>query len=82
MKIRFLVGAVSVAAIAGLVALLAWPTGPAPLAAAGPAETGRVTRQTLADTETVAGTLGYGTSTSVTNRLSGTITALDRKSVV
>ncbi|MBB5870691.1 peptidoglycan hydrolase-like protein with peptidoglycan-binding domain [Allocatelliglobosispora scoriae] len=76
MKIKILIAAVSVTAIAGLIALLLWPTGPAPLAAAGPAETGEVTRQTLADTKSVDGTLGYGTTTSVTNKLSGTITAL------
>lgn len=76
MKIKLLIGMVVLAAVAGLVALLTWPTSSTPAAATGPAKTGQVTRATLADTKTLDGTLGYGTSTPVTNRLNGTITAL------
>ncbi|HEU4421942.1 MAG TPA: peptidoglycan-binding domain-containing protein [Pilimelia sp.] len=41
-----------------------------------PPATAQVTRQTLVDSETASGELGYGTTTTVTNRLSGTITGL------
>ncbi|WP_052174138.1 peptidoglycan-binding protein [Embleya scabrispora] len=41
-----------------------------------PAATAPVTRQTLIDAQTKNGTLGHGSNTSVTNRLSGTITSL------
>jgi multidrug efflux system membrane fusion protein len=75
-KIKLIVGFVIVAAVAGLVLLLNWPTNEAPEASAAPAKTGKVTKQTLADAKTVSGTLGYGSSTTVTNRLGGTVTAL------
>jgi peptidoglycan hydrolase-like protein with peptidoglycan-binding domain len=46
-------------------------------AAAGlPPATASVTRQTLDDTQTVDGTLGYGDTTALTGRLGGTVTSL------
>jgi peptidoglycan hydrolase-like protein with peptidoglycan-binding domain len=75
-KIKLLVGSVIVVTVAGLVLLLNWPTTETPQAAIAPVKTGRVTKQTLADTKSVSGTLGYGSSTTVTNRVDGTITAL------
>ncbi|MEK8108974.1 hypothetical protein NKG94_37425 [Micromonospora sp. M12] len=44
--------------------------------ASAPAATARVTRQTLADAETVDGELGYGTTRTATAKLSGTVTGL------
>lgn len=41
-----------------------------------PPATAQVTRQTLVDTRTEAGTLGYGSTTTVRGRLDGTVTAL------
>jgi peptidoglycan hydrolase-like protein with peptidoglycan-binding domain len=41
-----------------------------------PPATAQVTRQTLVDTQTGAGDLGYGTTISLANRLGGTITAI------
>lgn len=41
-----------------------------------PPSTAEVARQTLRDTLEVDGELGYGTTTTVTNRIAGTITAL------
>jgi peptidoglycan hydrolase-like protein with peptidoglycan-binding domain len=41
-----------------------------------PPNTAKVTRQTLKDTETADGELGYGTSTTATSRTAGTITWL------
>ena len=41
-----------------------------------PAATAKVTRQTLVDTQTESGELGYGTPVAVTGRLAGTVTAL------
>jgi peptidoglycan hydrolase-like protein with peptidoglycan-binding domain len=41
-----------------------------------PAATGKVTRQTLADTQSQDGELGYGTATTVAGRLAGTVTGL------
>ncbi|MFI7213783.1 peptidoglycan-binding protein [Micromonospora maritima] len=71
-------------AVAGAVAAFGLPggsgtgTAAADTAAAdtAPPATAAVTRQTLADTETADGELGYGATRSATNRLSGTITAL------
>lgn len=45
-----------------------------PVAADLPPNTAKVSRQTLKDTETADGELGYGTTTTVTNRLRGTVT--------
>jgi peptidoglycan hydrolase-like protein with peptidoglycan-binding domain len=45
-------------------------------AASGPPATAPVVRQTLRDTKTADGELGYGPATSVTNRLAGTVTAV------
>ncbi|GAA1840688.1 peptidoglycan-binding protein [Asanoa iriomotensis] len=45
-------------------------------AAALPPATATVNRQTLDDTQTVDGTLGYGDTTTLTGRLGGTVTAL------
>jgi peptidoglycan hydrolase-like protein with peptidoglycan-binding domain len=51
------------------------PTGAAkPTASTGPGKTAKVTRQNLSDSETKNGTLGYGTSTSVSSRVNGTLT--------
>jgi multidrug efflux system membrane fusion protein len=41
-----------------------------------PANTAEVTRQTLKDTDTADGELGYGTTTTVTSRLAGTVTSV------
>src|SRR5262245_50212774 len=41
-----------------------------------PPATAQVTRQTLRDTKTADGELGYGPTTAVTNRLAGTVTAV------
>lgn len=41
-----------------------------------PPATGRVTRQTLADTQNEDGELGYGTATTVAGRIAGTVTGL------
>lgn len=41
-----------------------------------PPATAQVTRQTLVDTQTESGTLGYGTVTTVSGRLTGTVTWL------
>jgi peptidoglycan hydrolase-like protein with peptidoglycan-binding domain len=41
-----------------------------------PPETGQVTRQTLADTQSEDGELGYGSATTVAGRLAGTVTGL------
>jgi peptidoglycan hydrolase-like protein with peptidoglycan-binding domain len=45
-------------------------------AASLPPSTAQVVRQTLRDTKTVDGELGYGPTTAVTNRLAGTVTAV------
>jgi peptidoglycan hydrolase-like protein with peptidoglycan-binding domain len=82
-KIKLLVGTVIIIAVAGLALLLNWPTSQPSAATTSSAKTGTITKQTLADTKSVSGTLGYGTSTTVTNRVDGTITALaDEGSVV
>jgi len=41
-----------------------------------PPATAKVTRQTLVETQTETGTLGYGDTTTVSGRLGGTVTAL------
>jgi peptidoglycan hydrolase-like protein with peptidoglycan-binding domain len=41
-----------------------------------PPQTGQVTRQTLADTSSEDGELGYGSATTVAGRLAGTVTGL------
>jgi membrane fusion protein, multidrug efflux system len=65
--------AVLAAASVGLTVGL--PTGAArPTASASPGKTAKVTRQNLSDSETKSGTLGYGTSTSVSSRVNGTLT--------
>ncbi|MDG4822950.1 peptidoglycan-binding domain-containing protein [Asanoa sp. WMMD1127] len=45
-------------------------------AAEGPPATATVTRETLDDTQSVDGTLGYGDTTALTGRLAGTVTSL------
>jgi hypothetical protein len=45
-------------------------------AAAVPVNTTKVTQQTLKDTETADGELGFGTTSSLVNRVAGTITAV------
>ncbi len=45
-------------------------------AAAMPPATAQVTRQTLADTQTHTGDLGYGETTAIVTRLSGTLTRM------
>ncbi|WP_155369124.1 efflux RND transporter periplasmic adaptor subunit [Catellatospora vulcania] len=79
MRARLLVGGVAVfalAAAAGLAVGLPKLSGDEQAAAAGPPETATVTRQTLADTETKSGTLGYGTEHTVGARGAGTVTWL------
>ena len=46
--------------------------------AALPPNTAKVNRQTLKDTETADGELGYGTTTTATNRAAGTVTGLPK----
>jgi multidrug efflux system membrane fusion protein len=65
--------AVLAAASVGLTVGL--PTGAAtPTASAATGKTAKVTRQNLSDSETKSGTLGYGTSTSISGRVNGTLT--------
>ncbi|HZM75881.1 MAG TPA: peptidoglycan-binding domain-containing protein [Candidatus Limnocylindrales bacterium] len=65
--------AVLAAASVGLTVGL--PTGAAkPTASVSPGKTAKVTRQNLSDSETKSGTLGYGTSTSISSRVNGTLT--------
>jgi Putative peptidoglycan binding domain/HlyD family secretion protein len=47
-----------------------------------PPSTAKVTRQTLNDTQTVSGTLGYGDSTTLSSRIAGTVTSLPYASSV
>jgi peptidoglycan hydrolase-like protein with peptidoglycan-binding domain len=62
---------------AGVVAATGFDWGAAPAAAPAPVpSTATVTKQTLVDTQSSAGELGYGTATSVPGRLAGTVTAL------
>ena len=66
----------AVAAATGFDAGL-WDGGPDPDAGAEPPPaTATVTRQTLVDTQTASGDLGYGDATAVSARLDGTLTAL------
>lgn len=71
------IGAAGVAAVAA-VAVVDLPDaeGGAPPRDAMPPATAEVTRQTLVDTETHDGELGYGASTTVSSRLDGTLTWL------
>ncbi|WP_144123212.1 efflux RND transporter periplasmic adaptor subunit [Catellatospora sichuanensis] len=85
MRARYLVGGVAVlavAAAAGLAVGLPKLSGGEEAAAAGPAETATVTRQTLSDTETKSGTLGYGTEHTVGARSAGTVTWLAAENAV
>ena len=71
-------GVLSVGAIAAAVTVLRLPhaeSGDTPDAAAPPA-TAEIIRETLVDREEHDGTLGYGTTTAVTARSSGTVTSL------
>jgi peptidoglycan hydrolase-like protein with peptidoglycan-binding domain len=47
-----------------------------------PPATAKVTRQTLVDTQSESGDLGYGEQTSLTGRLTGTVTALPAQGAV
>jgi peptidoglycan hydrolase-like protein with peptidoglycan-binding domain len=49
---------------------------PGPAHSSLPPATAKVTRQTLLDTQTESGDLGYGDETTLTSRLTGTVTAL------
>ncbi|WP_117214676.1 efflux RND transporter periplasmic adaptor subunit [Allorhizocola rhizosphaerae] len=75
-----LTGGIGAAVLAAASAGFAYglPTGTAkPQATStGPRKTAQVTRQTLADTESKNGTLGYGSTTSVSSKLNGTLTHL------
>lgn len=65
----------AVLAAASIGLTIGLPTGaakPTPTAPTG--KTGKVTRQNLSDSETKSGTLGYGTSTSISSRVNGTLT--------
>jgi hypothetical protein len=65
--------AVLAAASVGLTVGL--PTGAAkPTASVTPGKTAKVTRQNLSDSETKSGTLGYGSATSISSRVNGTLT--------
>ncbi|GAA1367252.1 efflux RND transporter periplasmic adaptor subunit [Catellatospora chokoriensis] len=85
MRARYLIGGaavLAVAAAAGLAVGLPKLSGGEQAAAAGPAETATVTRQTLSDTETKSGTLGYGAEYTVGARSSGTVTWLAGENAV
>ncbi|WP_405429086.1 peptidoglycan-binding protein [Micromonospora sp. NBC_00617] len=71
-------GVVLLVAAVGAVAAIGFGGGSAGDAAeaSAPAATATITRQTLADTQTADGELGYGTTRTATTRLSGTITGL------
>ncbi|MFC3503293.1 peptidoglycan-binding protein [Micromonospora krabiensis] len=73
-----LTAAVAVAAAAGVAAAVGFGGTDRGTAAADttPPATATVTRQTLTDTETVDGELGYGATRTATARLTGTVTAL------
>jgi len=69
------VALVGVAAVAAVVVVTARNREqPAAAGAAGPADTVQVRRATLVQTEEVAGTLGFGDSRPLVNRLDGTLT--------
>lgn len=85
MRARYLVGGVAVlavAAAAGLAVGLPGLSGGEQATAQGPAGTAAVTRQTLSDTETKSGTLGYGTEHTVGARSAGTVTWLAAEGAV
>ncbi|GAA1420906.1 efflux RND transporter periplasmic adaptor subunit [Catellatospora coxensis] len=85
MRARYLVGGVAVLALAtaaGLAVGLPGLSGETEPAAAGPPETATVTRQSLADTETKSGTLGYGAEHTVGARSAGTVTWLAAEGAV
>jgi peptidoglycan hydrolase-like protein with peptidoglycan-binding domain len=77
--VAFAAGAVVVAgAVAATGFGLGLPGGEAPSAASGdlPPATAEITRQTLVDTQTESGELGYGTTISAAARSGGTVTGL------
>lgn len=85
MRARHLLGgaaALAVAATAGLAVGLPRLSGDDEAVASGPPATAVVTRQTLADTETKTGTLGYGAEHTVGARASGTVTWLPAENAV
>jgi peptidoglycan hydrolase-like protein with peptidoglycan-binding domain len=53
-----------------------------PVQAAVAPQTAKVTRQTLADTETKSGTLGYGSSSNATAKVGGTVTGVAAQGAV
>ncbi|WP_422737356.1 efflux RND transporter periplasmic adaptor subunit [Micromonospora sp. WMMD729] len=71
-------GVVLLVAAVGVVAAVGFGggTGGDAAQAGPPADTAAITRQTLADSETADGELGYGTTRTATARLSGTVTGL------
>jgi membrane fusion protein, multidrug efflux system len=78
-RVAFAAGAVVVAgAVAATGFGLGLPGGEAPSAASGdlPPATAEITRQTLVDTQTESGELGYGTTISAAARSGGTVTGL------
>ncbi|SIS01172.1 peptidoglycan-binding protein [Micromonospora avicenniae] len=79
-----LTAAVVVAAAAGVTAAVGFAGTDRGTAAAGsvPPATATVTRQTLTDTQTVNGELGYGTPRTAGARLAGTVTALPETGTV
>jgi len=73
--------AVSLLVVLGTGAAVAFWLIPGPPAASSsssdlPAKTAQVTKETLVDTQTESGTLGYGAETSVEGKLTGTVTTL------
>ncbi|MEV1329650.1 peptidoglycan-binding protein [Micromonospora costi] len=87
-RVRFravaLSAAVLVAAAAGVVAAVGFGGTDRGTAATGstPPATATVTRQTLTDTQTADGELGYGSTRTASARLTGTITALPETGTV
>ncbi|MFG2818081.1 peptidoglycan-binding protein [Kitasatospora sp. NPDC048365] len=77
-RLGLLTTAVAIAAASAGGALLLRPGGgPAQAPAAhGPAVTTKITRQTLATTNSLTGELGYGTATPIRSRAGGTVTWL------
>lgn len=81
---RRLLGAVLLVAVGVVAAAVIWVGSgtadggaPAPSAGSGlPPATATVSRTTLVETDDADGTLGYGETTTVTNRLAGTITSI------
>ncbi|MFC7481209.1 hypothetical protein ACFQX7_15805 [Luedemannella flava] len=64
------------AAAAAAFGLTAGGSTPAATASDLPPATAQVTRQTLNDTETVDGSLGYGPTTGLAGRANGTVTSV------